>query len=78
MTDTHHPDTRPKAVSDDLLDGAEAIARFLGLNRRQVYNLTTTSRLPHFRMAGRLYGRKSTLLRWIEEQETRTAKGLEK
>ena len=57
----------------DLLAGAAEIAAFMRLNRRQVYHLVETSRLPVFRLGTQLCARRSTLLRWIEEMERSTA-----
>jgi hypothetical protein len=60
------------ALSADLLHGAEAIALFLfgsEKQRRKVYHLADNHGLPVFRMGATICGRKSTLLKWIEEQE---------
>ena len=65
MTDT---DT----LADDLLRGAEQIAEFLygsASARRRVYHLTSTASLPTFKLGSILCIRKSTLLRWIADQE---------
>ena len=70
-------DVMPAAVvetlSADLLHGADEIRKFTGLDRRSVYNLAQTSRIPVFRMGAVICARKSTLLRWIAEQEGRAA-----
>ena len=58
-------------LSDDLLEGAEEIKKFLfGArgDRRRVYYLITRG-LPHFRLGDRIYARKSILLDWIKQQE---------
>ncbi|MEI9986148.1 MAG: hypothetical protein WDN69_25020 [Aliidongia sp.] len=60
------------ALSADLLHGAEAIALFMfgsEKERRKVYHMADKHGLPVFRMGSTICGRKSTLLRWIEEQE---------
>ncbi len=66
------------ALADDLLRGAAEIARFVFGNaaeRRRVYHLATEvkqeSRIPVFRLGNLLCARRSTLLRWIAEQEGR-------
>lgn len=59
MTDT---------VASDMLRGATQIADFMGLNPRQVYYAAENT-LPVFRIGTQICARKSTLLRWIEEQE---------
>jgi hypothetical protein len=60
--------------SKDLLRGAAAIAEFLfgdRTHRRKVFYLAEKSRLPIFRLRSQLYARKTTLLKWIEDQENR-------
>lgn len=71
-----HEDT---AISDDILRGAKAIAEWLwgdaSLDRR-VYHLFEKGTLPAFRLGGSvLHARKSTLLRYIADQENRTKPG---
>lgn len=64
----------PKGVGRDLLKGAAAIAEFvLGdrEQRRTIYHLAETGRLPTFKMGSTLYARRSTLLLWIRAQEDR-------
>ena len=61
-----------RRLSDDLLRGADEIAEFFfgsRSQRRKIYHLAETSRLPVFRMGSVLCARKSRLLSWIEEQE---------
>ena len=71
--------TLPTASSElagDLLRGAGAIAVFLfgsSGERRKVYHLAETSRLPTFHLGSLLCARKSVLLQWIAEQEKRGA-----
>lgn len=63
-------------VGEDLLEGADAIARFLfgdQRKRKRVYHLAEETRgperLPSFKMGGVLCARKSTIRVWIEQQE---------
>ena len=56
-------------LSDDLIYGAEAIADFLGMARRQVYHAAAQDHLPIFRIGSMLCCRKSTLANWIVERE---------
>jgi hypothetical protein len=66
------PAPAPDLLSNDLLQGASQIALFLfgdGKQRRRVYHLVQTRRLPVFRIGTTLYARKSSLLTWIEQQE---------
>jgi hypothetical protein len=64
-------------LSDDLLRGAPEIAEFIfgkderrpGDNRKRVYLAAARKGLPTFKNGGRTYARKSTILRWIWEQE---------
>ncbi|HEY0832504.1 MAG TPA: Bro-N domain-containing protein [Azospirillum sp.] len=55
-------------LADDMLEGAEGIAAFMGLSPRQIYH--QQKRLPLFRVGAIICARKSTLLRWIAEQES--------
>jgi hypothetical protein len=61
--------------SQDLLRGAAEIAEFLFGNRelrRRVYHLAATSNLTvFFKLGSTLCARRSTLKRWITEQESR-------
>lgn len=79
---THHPrsidsmtQTATEAtLGDDLLRGADEIARFLFgdvKHRRKVYYLTgeATKGMPHFKMGSVICARKSTILNWIAQQE---------
>lgn len=68
----------PCLLSDDILRGAEDIAEFLfgdKKQRRRVYHVASTSRLPCFRLGAILCARKSKLLEWIEAQEARNTTG---
>jgi hypothetical protein len=59
-------------VADDLLEGAEAIGTFLfgpGAKARRAFYLIEKSMIPHFRIGKRIMARKSTLVRWLAEQE---------
>ena len=65
-------------LSDDILRGANAIAGFLFGNaaqRRKVYHLAETSRLPVFRLGSVLCARRTVLLSWIADQEQRAVNG---
>ena len=67
--------TVPEPVfAADLLRGADEISEFLFgdvRDRRKVYHLAETSRLPIFRLGSVLCARRSVLLEWIERQEER-------
>ena len=72
-------DREPPALfplANDLLRGAAEIAEFIFGNprhRRAVYHLAVEvkpeSRMPVFRLGSFICARRSTLLRWIAEQE---------
>jgi hypothetical protein len=66
------------ALSDDILHGAGAIAEHLfgaSAARRRVYYLVESGQLPHFRVGrARICARRSTLARWISEQELQLSK----
>jgi hypothetical protein len=71
-------ETTSDSLADDMLRGADAIAEFLygdGGQRRKVYHLAETSRLPIFRLGSVLHARRSILIRWIAEQEQRGWRG---
>jgi hypothetical protein len=65
MTDS----TKESPLADDLLLGAKPIADFLGLTETKVYYAGRTGKLPLFRFAGRLAGRKSRLTEYVIELE---------
>ena len=59
-------------VHADILRGAAEIAAFLfgkRTDRRKVYHLSEHAGLPVFRLGSTLCARRSTLLRWIQDQE---------
>jgi hypothetical protein len=66
------------ALASDLLRGAEEIADFMFGNkaqRRKVYHLAETSRLPVFKLGSVLCARRSVLMAWIADQEQRALRG---
>lgn len=65
----HHNDN----ATGDLLMGADAIAAFLGVTRRQTYHLAYGGILPTFKLGGTVVARRSTLTRWLAEQEALAA-----
>ena len=72
------PPTAP-TLGDDILFGADEISEFVfgdTKHRRKVYHLTGDARnsMPYFKIGSITCARKSTLLRWVEEQEERTIK----
>lgn len=59
-------------LSDDLLDGADAIAQFVfgdAKYRRKIYHLAASGGIPTFNLGAIVCARKSTLLAWIKQQE---------
>lgn len=67
--DTASNDNR---IADDLLFGAEEVAVELfgsATARRKVYHLHSQGVLPTFNMGATICGRRSTLRRWIADQE---------
>jgi hypothetical protein len=68
------PSVQDGKLANDLLRGADEIADFLfgdGGQRRKVYHLAETSRLPVFRLGTKLCARRSVLMAWIASQEKR-------
>lgn len=58
----------------DMLRGANDIAAFLfgaGSQRRKVYHLAATSNLPVFKLGSMICARRSVLLKWVQDQESR-------
>jgi hypothetical protein len=51
------------SLAADMLYGAEAIAEFLGLNRRQVFHFAAIGQLPVVRLGSMLTASKTTLRR---------------
>lgn len=56
-------------LSDDIVIGADAIAAFVGLTRRQVYGCVARGTMPIFKIGALVCARRSSILLWIEEQE---------
>lgn len=56
-------------VERDLLMGADAIADFLGVTRRQVYRLVYDNIIPSFKLGGTVAARRSSLIKWMEALE---------
>jgi hypothetical protein len=71
------PATAEPCLADDLLRGADEIAEFIYKDKRQrrkIYHLAETSKFPVFRLGGMLCGRKSRILKHIEQQEAEAMK----
>jgi hypothetical protein len=63
-------------LAADILRGADDVAQFLFGSRdqrRKVYHLSATSNLPVFKLGSMICARKSVLVKWIAEQEGRSA-----
>ncbi len=73
-SETAGPETaEAPPLGSDLLRGADQIATFMfgaPTERRKIYHLADTSKLPVFRLGALLCARKSTILTWIEAQES--------
>jgi hypothetical protein len=63
------PPAAPLQLADDLLQGADSIAKFMGVTRRQAYHFVADGRIPTFRIGAIICARKSTILNWIAQQE---------
>lgn len=75
--DTPPPTPHSSGPSGDLLMKASMIAEFLfgdPNQRRKVYHLAETSRLPVFRLGTVLCARRSVLMDWIKAQEKKNNK----
>ncbi|WP_267422839.1 helix-turn-helix domain-containing protein [Methylobacterium sp. GC_Met_2] len=65
--------TTDQPLADDLLEGTDAIARFLygpGGSKRKAQRAIHAGHIPFFRIGGRICARKSAIMRWITTQET--------
>lgn len=64
-------------ISTDMLRGANEIAGFLfgdPKQRRKIYHLIASSRLPTFKLGSIICARRSVLQRWIKDQEIKNAR----
>ncbi|MCW5706094.1 MAG: DNA-binding protein [Shinella sp.] len=50
--------------------GAGTIAKHLGITSRQLYRLSYGGHVPVFKLGGAIAARRSTLTRWLDQQET--------
>jgi len=60
-------------IEGDLLMGANAIATFLGVTRRQAYRLCSDAIIPSFHCGGTVAARRSSLSAWMRQAEAKTA-----
>jgi len=56
-------------LADDLLDGADEIARFTGWSKRRVFYLLEKGQLPAFKVGNKWCARRSALVQHIERLE---------
>ena len=56
-------------LNQDILEGADAIAHFMGTTRRRVFHLAERDLIPTFKLGHRLCARKSRILKHIEALE---------
>ncbi|MBX4894907.1 helix-turn-helix domain-containing protein [Rhizobium bangladeshense] len=56
-------------VEGDLLMGARAIAKFLGITQRQAYRLCSDAIIPNFHLGGTVAARRSSLTSWMANAE---------
>jgi excisionase family DNA binding protein len=56
-------------LADDLLDGADEIARFTGWSKRRVFYLLEQKQLPAFKVGNKWCARRSTLTEHIQKLE---------
>jgi hypothetical protein len=57
------------ALADDMIQGAEAIAKEMGVPTRRAFILMENKAIPAFKMLGKWYARRSTLRAHIEKLE---------
>jgi excisionase family DNA binding protein len=56
-------------LADDLLDGADEIARFTGWSKRRVFYLLERKQIPAFKVGNKWCARGSTLTEYIAKLE---------
>jgi hypothetical protein len=56
-------------IADDLIEGVDAIAEFIGKKPRAVFLLCNAQEIPAFKLLGRWHMRKSRYRRHIAELE---------
>lgn len=57
------------STAGDLLLGADAIAKFLGITRRQTYRLVYDAVIPSFKAGGTVAARRTSLTKWMATSE---------
>lgn len=65
-TDVRTLKIRANEKPADEVGGLELAVKITGLARRTIYKRTHRREIPHRRVGGRLYFRRSELLAWIE------------
>lgn len=65
-TDVRTLKGRTKEAPADELGGPELAERLTGLSRSTIYKLTHRREIPHRRVGGRLYFRRSELEAWLD------------
>lgn len=61
---------------EDMIEGAGSIAKFVfgsEKERRKIYHIFERHDFPAFKIGGKLYARKSSILKWLAEKEQRAA-----
>ena len=66
--------TETANIADDILEGAAAIADYIGKTERQAEHLLATRKIPAFKLGGTWHLRKSTFRAFIAELETKAMK----
>nr|WP_314256807.1 helix-turn-helix domain-containing protein [uncultured Devosia sp.] len=64
-------------LRNDLVVGADAVAEFLGMTRRQVYGAVERRTLPLFKIGSQICVRRSVLISWIEDRERQAMTGID-
>jgi hypothetical protein len=69
--DKGRPMSIKEAMAADTLEGAAAIAAFIGKTERQTEHLLSKRRLPAFKIGNVWHMRRSTYLKFIERLEAK-------
>lgn len=62
-------------LNADVLWGAKEIARYLGCSEKLVRNMAMRGQIPTFRQGRRVCARRSTLLAFVEREESLSITG---
>ncbi|MDP4021044.1 helix-turn-helix domain-containing protein [Methylobacterium sp. NEAU 140] len=71
-------DSQARSLAEDMIEGAGPIAKFLFGSedtkaRRKIYHIIEQHDFPSFKIGGKIYARRSSILAWLAAKEKRAA-----